>query len=230
MPVLIQSMSEKLFDISAKKLTFRCKEDEIFFEDQKKDRKFTIGCIDVKDNIRIKHNQERKERDIKKVDHSKNVCDTGFPEEISDNESPSISDSAWTPPALSQRQINRKKGSDVTLKLNKRQWLQTVSAIADKTVTSDRTAVQLAVASVSASDNAKELSFSVSTMRRKRQKVRAAIADVVKEGVAQELRNGHKYILHWDEKLLKGRRRVDGSREYMAVVLTNVLTGGEYAC
>ena len=67
-------------------------------------------------------------------------------------------------------------------------------------------------------------------MRRKRQKVRAAIADVVKEGVVQELRNGHKYILHWDEKLLKGRRRVDGSREYMAVVLTNVLTGGEYAC
>ena len=67
MPVLIQSMSEKLFDISAKKLTFRCKEDEIFFEDQKKDRKFAIGCIDVKDNIRIKRTQEGKERDIKKL-------------------------------------------------------------------------------------------------------------------------------------------------------------------
>ena len=67
-------------------------------------------------------------------------------------------------------------------------------------------------------------------MRRKRQKVRKAIADAVKEGVAQELRDGGKYILHWDEKLLKGRRRVDGSREYMAVVLTNVITGGEPKC
>ena len=69
------------------------------------------------------------------------------------------------------------------------------------------------------------LNFSLSTMRRKRQKVRKAIADIVKEGVSQELQEGHKYIVHWDEKMLKGRRRVDGSKEYMAVVLTNVVTG-----
>ena len=103
--------------------------------------------------------------------------------------------------------------------------MDNVAAIADKTVTSHRTALQIAAASISSSEGASALPFSVSTMERKRRKVRAAIANTVGEEVRQELNQGHKYILHWDEKLLKGRRHVDRSHEYMAVVLTNVVSG-----
>ena len=102
--VLIHSMKERLFDISAKKLTFRCKEDEIFFDDQKKQRKFTIGCIDSKDNLRIKRTLERKERDKRKFEHSKNTFVTEFPE-MNDIVLPTTSDPLWTPPELSKRQI-----------------------------------------------------------------------------------------------------------------------------
>ena len=230
LPSLIKSMKDKLFDISAEKLTFRCREDEVFFEDQRTSRKFTIGCIDHKDNIKINHNIERKARDTKKSEPCKQwknkfEMPAESPEkELPDNSSLDTTDSIWTP-SVSSRQEYRRKSNEVTITLNKRKWMNTVSAIADKTLTSDRAAVQLVVASVSSSEHAKDLNFSFSTMRRKRQKVRTAIADVVKEGVAQELQDGHKYILHWDEKLLKGRRRVDGSKEYMAVVLSNVVTG-----
>ena len=98
-------------------------------------------------------------------------------------------------------------------------------AVADKTISSDRSALQLAVAAVSSSKGAQDLTFSVSTMWRQRKKVRADIAGTVKTAFVEELQQNHRYILHWDEKLLKGRRHVDRSHEYMAVVLTNVVTG-----
>ena len=230
LPSLIQAMKDKLFDISAKKLIFRCREDEVFFRDQMTHRKFTIGSIDKKDNKRINHNIERKARDMKKSMPCKQREDKfELPEDLSganlpENLSLGKNDSIWTP-SVSSRQEYRRKSDEVTITLNKRKWMVDVSALADKTLTSDRAALQLAVASVSSSEHAKELNFLLSTMRRKRQKVRKAIADVVKEGVSLELQEGHKYIVHWDEKMLKGRRRVDGSKEYMAVVLRNVVTG-----
>ena len=40
-----------------------------------------------------------------------------------------------------------------------------------------------------------------------------------------DMQKGDKYIIHWDEKKLKGTRHVDAHKEYMAVVVTNVITG-----
>ena len=120
----------------------------------------------------------------------------------------------------------RKSMKQVTIKLEKRDWLNNVAAIADKTISSSNTALQLAVSAVS-SDGAgsKELTFSRSTLERRRRKVRSAIAVGVKESLKNELSAGHKYILHWVGKMMKGRRHVDSSSEYIAVVLTNVVTG-----
>ena len=112
---------------------------------------------------------------------------------------------------------------DITLK--KDSWLNSLAIIADKTLCSHRTALQLASAAVSSSEGAQELRISLSTIWRKRQKIRSQVASVVYQSLAQEVEEGHKFILHWDEKMLKGRRHVDGSHEYMAVVLTNVMTG-----
>ena len=58
--------------------------------------------------------------------------------------------------------------------------------------------------------------------------MRTKVAEIVKNRLDDEITEGDKFILHWDEKLLKGRRHVDKSLEYMAIVLTNVMTGEIY--
>ena len=214
LPILIEKMKKTLFDISCSKMKFRCKEDEVFFEDQKDKRLFFLGYLDRKDNARINMNQRRKERDRRKAKKTGDIYIKEVPElSVESNESP------WEP----QRATSRV--SDVVLTVDKRKWLRNVCAVADKTISSDRSALQLAVAAVSSSKGAQDLTFSVSTMWRQRKKVRADIAGTVKTAFVEELQQNHRYILHWDEKLLKGRRHVDRSHEYMAVVLTNVVTG-----
>ena len=218
---LIESMKTTLFDISPTKVVFRCEEDKRFFMDQKTDRNFTIGSIDMLDSIKINANLERRARDNKKSGPKSEVY---VKEDVKIDEDVTKED--WLPPTVSRNhKVKLQRNTDVNITLNKRKWLDTACAMADKTVTSHRTALQLAVSSVSSAEGASDLTFSVSTMRRKRQKVRSAIADTVKEAVRRELREGNKYILHWDEKSLQGRRHVDTSREYMAVVLVNVVSG-----
>ena len=219
---LIDSMKTSLFDISPTKVAFRCEEDRRFFMDQKTDRKFTIGSIDILDNMKINANLERRARDSKKSEPKSGVYVT---ENVTVDDIIKT-DSTWLPPTISRKhEVKLQRNREVNITLNKRKWLDTACAMADKTVSSNRTALQLAVSSVSSAEGASDLTFSVSTMRRKRQKVRSAIADTVKEAVRRELREGNKYILHWDEKSLQGRRHVDTSREYMAVVLVNVVSG-----
>ena len=46
---LVISMSDKLFDIKSSKAKFRCKKDELFYEDQKHTRQFKMGSIDRQD-------------------------------------------------------------------------------------------------------------------------------------------------------------------------------------
>ena len=61
-------MKKRLFDVSKTPLVFRCKEDEIFFHDQKGDRKFKIGSLDVTDSRKINSNKERRDRDKRKLE------------------------------------------------------------------------------------------------------------------------------------------------------------------
>ena len=130
----------------------------------------------------------------------------------------------WSGPSLEQPTL---QSSNVTLVYNKSKWLDDVSAVSDRTVTSCRTAVQLAATAVTSAveGDAAQLTFSKSTLHRRRKRIRKQIAQLVTNDLKQELNNGHKFILHWDEKMMSGRRLVDNTSQYMAVVLTNTTTG-----
>ena len=217
-------MKNTLFDISPRDVRFRHHDDKIFFEDQKDQRKFTIGSIDVTDNRKIEMSEERKQRDKRK---SKKPDDIYIMEKDVPNDRHVFSkslDSQWKP-VFTKQYKNKLKGKKITLTLHKKDWLKNVCAIADKTISSDRSALQLAGAAVSSSGGAENLTLSASSVWRGRKRVRTEVADTVKQLVAQELSQKHKYVIHWDEKLLNGRRHVDSSHEYMAVVLTNLFTG-----
>ena len=57
------------------------------------------------------------------------------------------------------------------------------------------------------------------------------MANEYTKSLKEELTMGQKFIIHWDEKKLDGRRHVDKQHEYMAVVLVNVITGmSNYIC
>ena len=62
----MNSIKCKLFDIRRKNAAFRCEEDKKFYENQKLDRKFTIGTLDKNDSRKINENFYRRARDTRK--------------------------------------------------------------------------------------------------------------------------------------------------------------------
>ena len=121
----------------------------------------------------------------------------------------------------------RRTDRSVILTFDKSQWLDQVAAVADRTVTSSRAALQLAATAVTSATegNAKDRSFSRATLTRRRKIIRGSIAKKIKNEVKKELEQEHRFIIHWDERMMRGRRLVDGNTEYMAIVLTNLMTG-----
>ena len=222
---LIDGMKDTLFDIISKNQVFRCHEDKIFYEDQKTGRKFTIGGLDKKDSRKINANEERRRRDKRRRDEKDDEWDkqmkpNGYKIDVDDDydNDNNHHTEEWCPPP-------KKIKLDVLVTLNKRHWLDNVAAVADKVISSNRSALQIAVAAVSSSSEAHHLSFSEATLRRRRQRTRRDIAKIVRDELQSEIQENHTFLLHWDEKVLKGRRQVDGSSEYMAIVLTNLTTG-----
>ena len=55
-----------LFDIRSKNAVFRCEEDKKFYENQKLDRKFTIGTLDKNYSRKINESFQCKDRDTRK--------------------------------------------------------------------------------------------------------------------------------------------------------------------
>ena len=138
-------MRNKLFDISRKPLLFRCEEDRIFFENQRSSREFTIGKVDKEDNRKIRNSEIRKQRDKRKSDsnesQAKRKCIEPIETEDEDLiEDPFYGDPDWLPDPLSKRRQYQLGDDYVDIKLNKRDWLNTVAALADKTIASSRTA------------------------------------------------------------------------------------------
>ena len=245
MKVFIDSTRDKLFDISASPIVFRCEEDRIFFEDQMSERKFLIGSLDEDDSRRINENIARRQRDKRtrvENDYIRPGPSHTYIESEDDDESSQNTeeihvtkrlrrdvDGDWAPPSLSQRRQYELKESSVSLSVDRTQWLDRVAIAADKNMISGRKALQTAVAGVAGdSSSIGNMTFSHSTLYRRQKKMRTKLAEVVKDRLDDKINNGDKFILHWDEKLLKGRRHVDKSLEYMAVVLRNVMTGEIY--
>ena len=240
MKEFIESTKDKLFDISASPIVFRCEEDRIFFEDQKNDRKFLIGSLDEEDTRKINENIARRQRDRRpREETSEEYSRPGpsrTPIESEDEEEIHVAkrprrdvDGDWAPPSLSQRHQRRLQEGSVSLSVDRTQWLDRVAIAADKNLISGRKALQTAVAGVAGdSSSIGSLKFSHSTLYRRQKKMRTKVAEIVKDRLNDEINNDDKFILHWDEKLLKGRRHVDKSLEYMAIVLRNVMTGEIY--
>ena len=240
MKEFIESTKDKLFDISTSPIVFRCEEDRIFFEDQKNDRKFLIGSLDEEDTRKINENIARRQRDRRTCEEnsgenirpgpSRTPIESEDEEEIHVAKRPRRDvDGDWAPPSLSQRHQRRLQEGSVTLSVDRTQWLDRVAIAADKNLISGRKALQTAVAGVAGdSSSIGSLKFSHSTLYRRQKKMRTKVAEIVKDRLDDEINNDDKFILHWDEKLLKGRRHVDKSLEYMAIVLRNVMTGEIY--
>ena len=241
MKEFIASTQGKLFDISASPPVFRCDEDRIFFEDQKNERKFLIGLLDEEDSRKINENIARRERD--KITCEENYYSRPGPsrtpiESVGDEENTEeihVSkrlrrdvDGDWAPPSLSQRRQYQLQEGSVSLSVDPTKWLDKVAVAADKNLISGRKALQTAIAGVAGDNSVGSLKFSHSTLYRRQKKMRTKVAEIVKNRLDDEITEGDKFILHWDEKLLKGRRHVDKSLEYMAIVLTNVMTGEIY--
>ena len=240
MKEFIDSTKNKLFDISASPIVFRCEEDRIFFEDQKNDRKFLIGSLDEEDTRKINENIARRQRDRRTREENSEEYSRPGPsrtpivsedeEEIHVAKRPRRDvDGDWAPPSLSQRHQRRLQEGSVSLSVDRTQWLDRVAIAADKNLISGRKALQTAIAGVAGdSSSIGSMKFSHSTLYRRQKKMRTKVAEIVKDRLDDEINNDDKFILHWDEKLLKGRRHVDKSLEYMAIVLRNVMTGEIY--
>ena len=166
---------------------------------------------------------------VNKTENSR-LCHT--PHELEEDEEMPVAkrrrrdvDDEWAPSTLSRRRQYQLQEDSVSLTVDRKQWLNTVAIAADKNLLSGRKALQTAVAGVAGDSSVKKLTFSHSTLYRRRKVMRSKVAETVKKGLDEKIFKGDKFILHWDEKMLNGRRHVDKSLEYMAVVLTNVMTG-----
>ena len=131
--------------------------------------------------------------------------------------------------ALSYR---KKAESDkITISLDKDTWLDNIALISDKTFTSSRVAAQISAAALSTAGESERLEISKLTMshrtlHRKRDKLRISSDKIITENWRKSTKN-HLFLLHWDEKTLRHLRQVDGSNAYMAVVLTDLMSGIE---
>ena len=156
----IESSRDRLFDISATPLVFRCEEDRLFFEDQKKERKFYIGPLDKDDTHRINDNNERKRRDKRareQNDYSRpRVSNTAdlireYEMELSCAKRRRLEDGDsrdWSLPPVSHQRRSQLRESTVLVPVDRKNWLDSVAAAADKTMMSGRKALQTAVAGV----------------------------------------------------------------------------------
>ena len=133
-------MKDKLFDIKKINAKFRCQEDEIFYQDQKSLRKFTMGCLDKKDNLKIEQNRERKRRDRQKEQKE----DTFSPEAVQPDQDEET-DKNWHPPEKKRRKCD----SEFKVTIDSEKWLSTVAATSDKAMASSRVSLQIAAATLS---------------------------------------------------------------------------------
>ena len=71
--------------------------------------------------------------------------------------------------------------------------------------------------------NEKDVTLSHSSFHRQREAERTCLAKSIKSGFDQSA----WYALHWDGKKLRGMQNVDESKDHVAVVLTNLISGEE---
>ena len=110
--------------------------------------------------------------------------------------------------------------------IDRRKLIDNAAATVDKSMLSGRKGLQAALSGLAGdSKSVRDLTFSRSTLYRRQKKQRAKIAENVKTNLNDKIMKGDKFIIHWDEKMLNGRRHVDKSSEHMAIVVTNVMTG-----
>ena len=108
--------------------------------------------------------------------------------------------------------------------------MDNIALIADKNLLSSRQAVEMAGATLSSSESNESdlprLTLSHSSLHRKRDQLRKESGKIITEAWQKKNENS-LFLLHWDEKSLKHLRQVDGSNSYMAVVLSDLITGEE---
>ena len=119
----------------------------------------------------------------------------------------------------------------VNVSIDKDTFLDNVALMADKTLTTSRTAVQMVGATLSTANDSEEgeitrLTISHRSLHRKRDQLRLSSDKLITEKWKKKKENS-LFLVHWDEKSLRHLRQVDGSDSYMAVVLTDLLTGEE---
>ena len=140
-----------LFDISAKPLVFRCKEDGIFFENQKNERTFYIGSLDKEDSRKINENNDRKERNKRKqilsdetsIYSRPTITDIALQAENEANENVSKrqrtgADGEWVAPSLSDRRRYQLKKDLVSVTVDRKKWIDNAAATVDKNMLSGR--------------------------------------------------------------------------------------------
>ena len=125
----------------------------------------------------------------------------------------------------------RRDSENLNISLNRSDFLDNLALMADKTLISSRTAVEIAGATLSTANNLDDceltrLTLSHRSLHRKRDEMRLSHDQLITEAWKRNKADS-KFLLHWDEKTLKQLRQVDGSNSYMAVVLTDLLTGEE---
>ena len=123
------------------------------------------------------------------------------------------------------------ESNKVNISIDKDTFLDNIALMADKTFTSSRIAVQIAAAALSTAGDSERseisrLTISHRTLHRKRDDLRISNDKLITENWRNKKENS-LFLLHWDEKTLRHLRQVDGLSAYMAVVLTDLLTGEE---
>ena len=134
-------MKGVIFNIGPKIMKFRNDEDKLFFDDQTKDRKFTIGQLDVQDTRLIRENEARRQRDgvQKSLKAPQPQPDLILPDRLRTNicrnppldcdpaNEESDEDPDWEESVSQATKYRRVQSQDIHVTLNKKRWLENVA-------------------------------------------------------------------------------------------------------
>ena len=137
-------------------------------------------------------------------------------------------DDAWVPNRSAEFRMKKKELDEKVIVLSAKKvktgWVNGTSSRADVETVSSRKAISLVGGVLSGIGITEDdVTLSSRNFHRQRERRRLNLADSVK----QSLDRTAWYALHWDGKKMNGKRNVDKSKDYVAVVLTNLLTGKE---